>query len=293
MQASRPLLHIQAVLVLYKTKPSVSKSFLTLSAAVKAVDGRMRVSLLVYDNSPTALSSEDRCIDGLPFDYRHDSSNGGLVRAYNSALSTAQESGREWLLLLDQDTELPATYFETFLRAYPWLDDRIACVLPRVHINGKFAEPKYSGFFHASRFIFDAEKTGPVAEEISSINSASFVNVPYLIRRGGYPSNYWLDAVDFWFFAEAYRSGMKTWLLDTHIDHDLSTSNLSGVPIERWRSIVASATAFQIHMRGRGSRLVAAFGGLTHAVLLVAEGQNDLAAVRLKEAYKLFASLAR
>jgi glycosyltransferase involved in cell wall biosynthesis len=71
-----------------------------------------RLELLVYDNSPTAQSIEE--FKFLRIIYQHDPSNPGVAAAYNNGARIARESGKKWLLLLDQDTLFPVDTIEMY-----------------------------------------------------------------------------------------------------------------------------------------------------------------------------------
>lgn len=69
--------------------------------------------LFIYDNSP--LPQEDALFLQQNVTYRHNPDNPGLATAYNEAIAFSQANQCELLLLLDQDTEVPASYFDTLI----------------------------------------------------------------------------------------------------------------------------------------------------------------------------------
>jgi GT2 family glycosyltransferase len=107
-------------LVLYGCGLRNTRSFAVLRRAAEKRGGAVR--LFVQDNSPLA-ALDAGFIEGFGgFSFVHDPANPGVSRAYNRALDYAEKSGSEWLLLLDQDTELPEDYFdvlEDWLRKHP------------------------------------------------------------------------------------------------------------------------------------------------------------------------------
>jgi rhamnosyltransferase len=90
------LREILYVVVVYKTDPAVAIAKLDWVSEANS-------SVFIFDNSPEAST-----VDGAI--YKHDPSNPGVSRAYNEAYKTATESGKKWMLLLDQDTALTAEY---------------------------------------------------------------------------------------------------------------------------------------------------------------------------------------
>ena len=289
MQPDSASFKLCAVLVLYKTELRSSCSYQSLLRALSASGASIALRLLIYDNSPTSQECPDPP-PGVNTFYRHDPSNGGLTAAYNFALTDAATHQCEWLLLLDQDTTLPADYLNTFLAVAPWLDSRIACVLPKMRIDGTIMSPRHTGILSGARLVLAPAEHGVAHDEITGINSASFVNVAYLRRRGGYNKNYWLDGVDFWFFADFYRQGMKAWVLNTTVDHELSTSGIGSVSIDRYQSITSAEADFQIHMRKRPARVFASVVGLVHSAVLLSRGHRSHARVRVSASLRLLKS---
>ncbi len=95
------------VVVLYARKADASEAMQSLSSF------RLRKhSILVYDNSAMANPINDPEII-----YRHDPANGGVSKGYNEAYKLACARGKEWLLLLDQDTSFTSPYFQSLFRA--------------------------------------------------------------------------------------------------------------------------------------------------------------------------------
>jgi rhamnosyltransferase len=112
---------VLAVIVLYKIKLSDSLSFKSLSASLKP--GKNRLELLVYDNSPEYnVGQEFDDYKKWNITYQADPENSGVSKAYNSAAALAAKKGKNWLLLLDQDTNFPVVTlaaYETAINNYP------------------------------------------------------------------------------------------------------------------------------------------------------------------------------
>src|SRR3569833_1263089 len=136
-------LKVMTVIVLYRMAPQDSPAFRSVVAARDAFGqgaGEMRV--LLWDNSPAAGAG-----DGLPSGvaYFADESNSGLATAYNRALDWAELHGAEWLLTLDQDTAVPADFFEKMSAAatastrYPG----IGAIVPQIAADGRRLSPNW------------------------------------------------------------------------------------------------------------------------------------------------------
>ena len=96
---------VEIVLVLYGVLPEESKAFVSLLRHIGLLS--VDYELIVYNND-TSVSVPD----GDGYIAVNAEKNDMLARAYNFALRQAQAGGRQWLLLLDHDTETTAEYFE-------------------------------------------------------------------------------------------------------------------------------------------------------------------------------------
>src|ERR1700744_1601622 len=108
--STQPEVRLLAVIVLFKIRPSVSSSLLTLLASARqAANSKLKLEILIQDNTPGGQEAGD-----LPENVRYCVAphNPGLAQAYNSALKVAEKEGYDWLLTLDQDTSLPVNFLE-------------------------------------------------------------------------------------------------------------------------------------------------------------------------------------
>ncbi len=135
------------VVVLYENTPQQSGAFVGLQELDRQYPGR--VTLYLYDNSINAVNgfeSAERdvnlfvCIDNVNVIYRHDPSNSGVSKAYNDGFEEAKKRDKNWLILLDQDTEFHPALLVCFREATktfpeevvfaPVLKDRLGIVSP-------------------------------------------------------------------------------------------------------------------------------------------------------------------
>jgi len=267
MRTQNTGLPLCAVIVLYRRSLSETVSFQTLQRALRHANlGAADFRLLVWDNSPEPqiMPAWHHAIS-----YHHDSSNGGLVPAYNRAIEEGLAAGGEWLLLLDQDTQMPEDYFSTFFEALSWTTLRTVSFVPRVRAGGKMVNPVGVVAGIVGLRPLDERFQGIRDEETLGINSAAFVRMSFLKELGGYSSRYRLDAVDLWFFAAAYARGRNVYVLPAWIDHDLSIANIKGIKIERWRSIMRAEREYYAHMRSRSAQLLMSALATTRAASLL------------------------
>jgi GT2 family glycosyltransferase len=250
-RASRPLPSIQAVVVLYRCELSASQ---TVSSLVHLLNENpelaSRLSLILYDNSPQA--QECNLQTNFPVEYIHDSSNGGLASAYNIALRRAESDGREWLLLLDQDTSPTREFLFELLEAATALDAtaEVAAIVPKLVVHGVIHSPATQFIVQMRRQFRPPQK--PIAQDIvgvlqqplSAYNSGSTIRVSALRSIGGFPPEFWLDFLDHAIFHALYAHGYRTYVMLATLAHDASHSDMGNVPFWRLHNVLMAQTLY-------------------------------------------------
>ncbi len=216
------LIRLLIVMVRYRTPLIDSQTIRTLGACLEQSKHLERVvSVLVWDNSPEA----DR-FHSLPFpcEYHRSDENVGVSGAYNFAMQIAEQRGIPWLLLLDQDTELPPDFIGGMCAhaLHVESDDRIAIVAPTVVMNSVPVSPKIMSRFGVATDppLGTVETT---AKELIVMNSGMLLRVSSLRAVGGYSMDFWLDFSDRYVCHLLFRHGFQFHLAgDLRIDHDVS-----------------------------------------------------------------------
>ena len=252
--ALRNILKILAVLVLYNTDicdcPAIG-----IFTGSGSFSTRSTFSLLVYDNSATAqLAGVD---EGCGYRYVHDPSNGGVAAAYNCALGLALDEGADWILLLDQDTDLPVSFLPQLAEAGRTLlnEELIAAVVPKIRSRGKLVSPTRPSALRRQKPL-DPECSGLVMGPLTAINSGTMVRVSFIGLLGGFERVFWLDFLDHWLFNRICNAGKCVYVLNAVLDHHLSIENYtSDVSETRYRNILASETIFIRTYAGRWDRI--------------------------------------
>lgn len=278
--------NILAIIVLYNTKLEDSDTYNTLKAsiAVSSLNGSMEV--VVYDNSavPETVKSN------LPPDilYFHDVNNGGVSHAYNYALDLALQCGCEWLLLLDQDSELPPDFIDNCLSDIISLYDKssIVAIVPTVYCGSKLISPCKIGW-GGKMFPISGNGVGVRKDEITAINSGALVKVAFLNSIGGFSNEYWLDMLDHWLFRTIYGNKLNVAISDNKISHDLSIQNYSTMSLTRYQNIVTAESRFCLTNRSIAYKLVFRFRLAVRVLkLLLIHGRADLSMVTLNYVFR-------
>jgi len=104
------------VLVTYKQNYTDSVAYKALVRNFNKSRGYDRVTcgIYIYDNSPLP-ASETETICGVTQTYYHDPSNAGVSKAYNAGYRYADKHDYDWLVLMDQDTDITDNGLDAYL----------------------------------------------------------------------------------------------------------------------------------------------------------------------------------
>lgn len=221
-----PKLLCQCVVVLYRCTFNESRTLQSLIAIEDQNPGLCaEVGLLIYDNSPTEQPHEFNGTGFGRFTYVHDLQNRGLAAAYNSGLTEAHRSGADWLLLLDQDTELKLPYLQSlFATIESPPEDSVSAIVPKLIRGATVLSPQQVGKLN-NRSV-SSNFSGISPEKLTALNSAACLRVRAVEAIGGFPQEYWLDFLDHVVFHRLQAAGGKIQVLDAVVQHHLSLLNL-------------------------------------------------------------------
>ena len=251
---------IFAVLVLYQCSLEQSASWRSIRKQVET--GLRAFELLV-------------CVNDVPVDGRSRglslpaelpawvevvsvAGNYGLAWAYDYALTIAKESGTEWMLTLDQDTELPDGFLLCMEERANQLSGRsmVGAIVPRlVNDEGKALSPVAAGV-RERRILID--RPGVVDAEVRAYNSGALIRVAALERSGGYDHRFWLDYLDHSVFHALHVHGFRVWVeSELKLRHQLSLEDgREAMTEERFRNFATAEAAFRDLHAGWAGRLL-------------------------------------
>jgi GT2 family glycosyltransferase len=245
-------MQILAVVVRYKIPLAESQ---TVQGLCEALVGDQELadaySVLIWDNSPEPLTDPQLPI---PFVYRHSERNLGVSGAYNRALDVAESLGCPWILTLDQDTTLDATYLKRMLSLSREQADnsQVGSIVPFVRSQGQLVSPRRLGRLNRV-FQIDRSFSGILHANAYAINSASLLRVGALREIGGYSEDFWLDLSDVYAFQRLHEQGKRIFVAnDLELDHQIAGMNFEQdmVP-ERYRAFLAAENLYLALYRSR------------------------------------------
>ena len=185
------------LVVLYNTPAAQSA---TLTSLLSQTDIGFATHLVIWDNSPQSMKD-----DALLYDlegrfasvrYMHDGTNKPLSKLYNDVI---RENSADLYLILDQDSDLQATYVANISKAAAENRD-IALFAPQVIVGGKLVSP--GGFGKVRGRQLADVPSGPVpARDFTVITSGLLFRREIFTRHAlWFNENLWLYCVDTDFF---------------------------------------------------------------------------------------------
>jgi rhamnosyltransferase len=172
------------------------------------------------DASPCTADPQLREASQFPHvDVLRNSRNRGIARGLNQGLRAAQEQGFDWLLTLDQDSQITQSYVSTIVSAALaheklWSDRPVVGVIAPSQVNdlsGPINYPK--------------SEVGGVTVTQEVIQSGALWRVSALTQIGGFDERLGIDAVDAAACLHLREAGYLVALTDSvEIDHNLGDS---------------------------------------------------------------------
>jgi GT2 family glycosyltransferase len=193
-------------------------------------------------------------------------------------LEIAKSHGFSWLLLLDQDSQLPSIFLASLVDVMELYDtnESVAAIVPFVKDGLAEISPLRVRF---GRLAPLPKESPSLAEcEVTAINSGAAIRVSFIQSLGGFNPNYRLDCLDHWLFRQIYAQRKRVALSSSILEHNLSVSDYRHrVSIERYRSILASEAAFITTYKSRAEVPVYLLRLLVRSIRMFIIGRQDIA----------------
>ncbi len=227
---------IEIVLVLYHCSLNDSVTFSTLVEPLRRTS--LNCELILFNNDQLQE------IESTEYLVVNSDENVKLAGAYNFALKRARENGRNWILLLDQDTEVPENYFKELEKLFSeGISNDLAAIVPRLEYNGRQISPvKVSRWMRLER---ELKTTGYTNCRMNALNSLSLFRVDFLSSIGGFSMDYPFDMLDHWCYNEIYKHRKLVYVLDTVGKHNSSFVDFeTNVSVSRYKEFMDAQKTF-------------------------------------------------
>lgn len=232
---------IFVVIVVYKQDLKSCISLNTLNNALLNVSDT-KLDVMIYDNSPYSQDhTQLNLSSNMLLHYIHDYINPGVSKAYNTAAIFSKKLNKEWLLILDHDTNLPSDSLNVYANAII-NNKEISLFSPILMRNNLIISPAkfkhFRGYTHTFLLSGICNFTS-----YKPINSGMLINLLLFEKVGGYNENFKLDYSDFDFISRVENYIQKYYIIDLQIQHQLSGFNFDNIQnsIERHIQFCASS----------------------------------------------------
>jgi GT2 family glycosyltransferase len=236
-----PPIDLCVVVVLYNRTMNTS---VTCRSLLQQTFIEPKDTFIIYDNSP---SSNLGSSTPQGWEIVVDPSNGGLFTAYTYAVSRARSIGCPWVLLLDQDTELPSNFLVTVHEdlALMQAETDVVAIVPLVKAGNRQVSPMRP---RLGREIPFDRRSVVEASWLWAINSGTCLRVDFIDSIGGFSNAFWLDFLDHWLFKMINNSRKRVYVSKLILQHELSVSNMdSGLTVERYKNVLRAEREFTNH----------------------------------------------
>jgi GT2 family glycosyltransferase len=227
---------IEIIIVIYQCSLETSITFLSLQNQIRKLYIEYEIVLFNNDNTQK--------IENSKFIVVNSSENQKLAGAYNFALDRAVKNGKNWILLLDQDTVIPDHYFDE-LQKFLMSDysSDLAAIVPILESEGRIISPKRISSF--MRFESDLNESGYSRKRINAVNSMSLVNVNFIESIGGFCKDYSFDFLDQWYYNQIFKHKKLVYILPVTTNHESSFVNLEkNVSVKRYEEFLHIENTF-------------------------------------------------
>ena len=209
------------VLVLYKSDLETSESFQSIEACLKSTNSD--VDVFIYDNSPQQLDfSLNRYNSKIR--YVWDSSNPGVSKAYNEGSAFAENDGKKWLLILDQDTEFDSDFLIKYYDACN-SNPTLSLFAPILKLNSGEIYSPCTYKFPRTAILKKIDIGITELKNLSLLNSGMLIGTNVFKEVGGYDERLKMDFTDFEFIDRYRKTSNNFFVVDTIGIHGFSGIN--------------------------------------------------------------------
>lgn len=245
------------------------ESFTSLLASFDNDHADTEINIFIFDNTDLQdwVLTAPEYPPHVKLNYVHYQNNPGIAFAYNYIADIAKGNKFEWLVFLDQDSNLPNKAYKVYEKFASENSQGIAA--PKVFANNKLISPSYYRFFRSS-LISEPLEDSLKFNNVTCINSGLMVHVSDYFRAGGYSEKLRLDFCDHEFIERASKKIDKLHLLNFRLDQNFSTdTNDLEKALFRYRLFLKDLKAYrEIH---HNSKLIFFTVDLPHLLRLTAQ----------------------
>lgn len=211
---------IAFAIVVFREKFYETTAFQSLTSCFLNLEKKH--DIYIYDNTDLEGWSVDftELTSDLKVLYHHNKLNPGISVAYNYVACQANKNGVEWLVFLDQDTEMPTNAASVYMSSI-CRNPESPIKVPIIMVGGTQFSP-FKVFFKRSRLIKSFPPCQVMLGKHSFINSGMLAKLAFFFAIGGYDENVKLDFSDSLFIDRICKKRDSIEVLDLFCQHNFS-----------------------------------------------------------------------
>ncbi|WP_299176856.1 glycosyltransferase [uncultured Chryseobacterium sp.] len=182
-------------IVCFREKYYESETFKNLFYSFLNNNENEKLNIYVYDNTDIAdwHISDYKYESNINLNYLHNFQNPGISHAYNEIAYFAKKNGYEYIVFLDQDTELPINFYKEY-KTYIQ-NSEVDIAIPIVKTGQIIFSPsKYSNFRSVN--LKNLQQIYISSKDHTCINSGILIKTDFFFKVGGYDKRLRLDFCD-------------------------------------------------------------------------------------------------
>ncbi len=239
----QPESKIVIILVLFKQPLEESLAYATLGKHISGL--QIPYKLIIYNNSP------DITVQTPPIancEVVNAQGNEMLASPYNHAWEVAKREQYDWIMLLDQDSELTHEYFSAVKGCLLNAKPQTAAIVPDVFCGTLQVSPIKKNILtgpYGHLTVAKESYEGSRFTYVDAVNSGSILRTEAISQINGFSEEFPLDFLDCWNFYQFHRAGYSIELMNAPIQHHLSAlESFNGMGETRYKSFMQACARF-------------------------------------------------
>ncbi|OJX29622.1 MAG: hypothetical protein BGO86_12090 [Chryseobacterium sp. 36-9] len=201
-----------------------SLTFQDLIASHKNSGSNQDLNLFIFDNTDNdSWKAEQAILPNCNIVYHHNRNNVGISKAYNFIAKYAKEQNFDYIVFLDQDTNLPLEAYTKYIESTNLSIDIAA---PLIFENNTLLSPsKYNNY--RTSFYENIKEDKIKLENVSCINSGLLIKTDFFFNVGGYNEKLRLDFCDHEFVQRVKKFTNYLYIISLRLEQNFSTNTNS------------------------------------------------------------------
>ncbi len=209
--------------VCFREEFNQSLTYKRLIESFKNFDNKTTLNVFIFDNTDLPNWIIDSKVEEsyINLYYKHSPDNPGFSAAVNH-FSEFSKNRFDWIVILDQDTELPIDFISKY---YEFVNSEYNYKLafPKVYSNQKLISPCKYRNYRASQITAAIPELIEI-NDVSAINSGLIIYTNFLLENNGYNKLLRLDFCDHEFFERINKKKIVAKLLDISLNQNFSSN---------------------------------------------------------------------